>query len=47
MKDQDIEAKIDGLADMVVRGFTEISDEMTTKADLAELREEMTTSRLA
>jgi hypothetical protein len=27
MKDQDIEAKIDDLAQMVARGFTEVRDE--------------------
>jgi hypothetical protein len=47
MKDKDIEAKIDDLAEMVARGFTEvrgemhdIREDMATKADLADLREE-------
>src|SRR5665213_2796666 len=48
MKETNIEGKIDDLARMVADGFTEIRgdmrelrDEMATKADLAELREEM------
>ena len=50
MNDGDIEAKIDDLAAMVARGFTEIRgelkdirDTMATQEDLAELREEMAT----
>jgi hypothetical protein len=39
MKDKDVEGKIDDLAQMVARGFTEIREDMATKADLAELRE--------
>jgi hypothetical protein len=38
MKDKDIEAKIDDLAQMVARGFAEQRKEF--KADLADLREE-------
>jgi hypothetical protein len=41
MKDKDIEAKIDDLAQMVARGFTEIRREMATKQDLADLRDEL------
>lgn len=46
MKDKDIEAKIDDLAQMVARGFTEVRDEFKEvrqefREDLAELREEM------
>jgi hypothetical protein len=45
MKDTDIEAKIDDLAQMVARGFTEVRDEFKAvrqefKADLADLGEE-------
>jgi hypothetical protein len=47
MKDTNIETKIDDLAGMVARGFTEVRaemkelrEEMATKDDLAELRSE-------
>jgi hypothetical protein len=38
MKDKDIEAKIDDLAQMVARGFMEIREDMATKEDLVHLR---------
>src|ERR1700730_6489658 len=38
MKDKDIEAKIDDLAQMVARGFMEIKEDMATKEDLVHLR---------
>lgn len=46
MKDSDIETKIDELAEMVARGFSEVRDEFKAVRqefgeDLAELRKEM------
>jgi hypothetical protein len=38
MRDKDIEAKIDDLAQMVARGFMEIREDMATKEDLVHLR---------